>query len=474
MATVDKHFRIKHGLVVEGSSATVNGDLVLTEASTLADLSGIDLSGLENGKVLVYNSSNSTWTIGDSGSSVAISETAPSSPSAGDTWFDSSTGKTYIYYVDGDSSQWIEMSNLGDNNAIAKLADVNVSSLSDGDILVYDSASERWVSTDVSTDSIQEGSTNLYFTNQRALDATSSAYDPAGSAATAASTAQANAIATAAADATNKASTAESNANAYTASVAATIAPGDASTLTSAQAYTDSEINALDTDDIEEGVSNLYFTDARAVSAVSETLSLDNLSDVDTVGVSNGDALVYDQLTSTWIPGDGGGGASIFISPTAPPFPEEGNLWLDSTTGNTYIYYADADTDQWVQTAGPNITPNRGASLTMSSSAPPAPVSGDLWYDPTEGYTYLYYVDDDSSQWVQFGLNRNAADGADGAEGADGADGADGVGIPAGGTSGQILTKSSSADYETQWSDQVDTSTLATTGKAIAMSIVFG
>lgn len=34
MATVDKAFRIKNGLVVEGSSATVNGSNVLTEAST--------------------------------------------------------------------------------------------------------------------------------------------------------------------------------------------------------------------------------------------------------------------------------------------------------------------------------------------------------------------------------------------------------------------------------------------------------
>lgn len=34
MATVDKDFRVKHGLVVEGTNATVNGSNVLTEAST--------------------------------------------------------------------------------------------------------------------------------------------------------------------------------------------------------------------------------------------------------------------------------------------------------------------------------------------------------------------------------------------------------------------------------------------------------
>jgi len=55
--------------------------------------------------------------------------------------------------------------------------------------------------------------------------------------------------------------------------------------------------------------------------------------------------------------------------------------------------------------------PNRGASLFVQTTAPGAPVDGDLWYDPTEGFTYIYYVDIDSSQWIQFGLNRNGAPG---------------------------------------------------------------
>ena len=32
MATVDKNFRIKNGLVVEGTTATVNGNNVVTDA----------------------------------------------------------------------------------------------------------------------------------------------------------------------------------------------------------------------------------------------------------------------------------------------------------------------------------------------------------------------------------------------------------------------------------------------------------
>jgi hypothetical protein len=54
---------------------------------------------------------------------------------------------------------------------------------------VYNAAKGVWKKIASTTDNISEGSTNLYFTDQRALDATSSAYDAAGSAATAESNA---------------------------------------------------------------------------------------------------------------------------------------------------------------------------------------------------------------------------------------------------------------------------------------------
>jgi hypothetical protein len=57
MATVDKAFRIKNGLVVEGSSATVNGSNVLTEASTefLQDTTAGMFDGPQSGITFSYN-----------------------------------------------------------------------------------------------------------------------------------------------------------------------------------------------------------------------------------------------------------------------------------------------------------------------------------------------------------------------------------------------------------------------------------
>jgi len=170
----------------------------------------------------------------------------------------------------------------------------------------------------------------------------------------------------------------------------------------------------------------------------------------------------YDSALGVWKKAGGSGAASITVSDTLPANPIPGGLWLDSTTGNTYIYYEDANTSQWIQTAGPGLVALRNSEFFVASTAPSTPVSGDIWYDSSEGFTYIYYEDIDSSQWIQFGLNNN------------GEDGVDGQGVPLGGTQGQILTKASPNDYETQWSDPADTSSLATTGKAIAMAIVFG
>ena len=41
-------------------------------------------------------------------SSTSISTSPPSNPNAGDSWFDTDEGRTYIYYQDTDSSQWVE------------------------------------------------------------------------------------------------------------------------------------------------------------------------------------------------------------------------------------------------------------------------------------------------------------------------------------------------------------------------------
>ena len=65
-----------------------------------------------DGRTYTYNSSAAKWKITASsngtGSPMAISDTAPGSPSSGDLWFDTTELVPYIYYADGSSNQWVE------------------------------------------------------------------------------------------------------------------------------------------------------------------------------------------------------------------------------------------------------------------------------------------------------------------------------------------------------------------------------
>ena len=167
MATVNKNFRIKNGLIVEGGTATVGGFGVLTKAQADQDY----IVSLIGGTATSANEANKVVKRDANGNFAAGTITA-----------------TFVGNVTG-----------------------TVSSLSNHD-----------------TDDLAEGS-NLYFTNARALSATSAAYDAAGSAAGA----QAAAISAAASDATSK-----------VAAEAALRVSGDAASVATAASDATSKANA--------------------------------------------------------------------------------------------------------------------------------------------------------------------------------------------------------------------------------------
>ena len=177
MATIDKNFKIKHGLIVEGTTGTINNHAILTKSQDdqnyIIGLIGGSATSLATPNSVVLRDANADFAAGTITADI-------------------------IGNVTGDL--------LGDVTG-------TVSSLSNH-----------------TTDSLTEGSSNLYFTNQRAIDANTGLWDTVGSAAQA---------------------------------------------LSDANSFTTSAINALDTDDIEEGTTNLYYTDGRARSAVSGNGGID-------------------------------------------------------------------------------------------------------------------------------------------------------------------------------------------------------
>lgn len=93
------------------------------------------------------------------------------------------------------------------------------------------------------------------------------------------------------------------------------------------------------------------------------------------------------------------GGGSMTTSATAPSSPSDGDMWYDTSTGRTYVYYNDGSSSQWVEFGA---APDAGI-MHVSSGAPSSPNAGDMWYDTDDGTTSLYYDDGSSQQWVQFG-----------------------------------------------------------------------
>jgi microcystin-dependent protein len=56
-----------------------------------------------------------------------------------------------------------------------------------------------------------------------------------------------------------------------------------------------------------------------------------------------------DDYDTEWIIPPSGGGGSITTSDSKPLFPNDGDLWNDTTDGLTYLYLEDVDSSQWVE-----------------------------------------------------------------------------------------------------------------------------
>ena len=80
-------------------------------------------------EVLSWNGSDYDWVAqsggGGGGASVTTSDAAPSSPSDGDLWYNTNAGGLFVYYQDANSSQWVEV--VGKTGATGATGGVSVS-----------------------------------------------------------------------------------------------------------------------------------------------------------------------------------------------------------------------------------------------------------------------------------------------------------------------------------------------------------
>jgi hypothetical protein len=278
VATVNKNFRVKNGLVVEGLTATVNGQNILVEGGS--DSYIIDLIG---GQATSSNTANAVVKRDGSGNFSAGTITA--------TFSGNLTGNvtgTVSSLSNHNTDDLSEGNNLyyTAERAKAEAANLLVNSSQSNIVITKDGSNNLTITAengvaDSTTDDLAEGTTRLYFTTSRAREAISGgtgiSYNNTTGVVAVDNTIATKTYADDAADA------AESAANGYTDSAISTEVSNRNSAISSAistevtnrnNAITDA-IDALDTDDIEEGLNNKYFTNSRARNAVSAGTGLD-------------------------------------------------------------------------------------------------------------------------------------------------------------------------------------------------------
>jgi hypothetical protein len=175
VATVDKNFRVKNGLVVEGSTATVNGNDILTTASSTTNLpEGTNLYFTdERAQDAVGNAVGTGLTYNDT--TGAISVTANTYEAYGEVSthaaLTSTHGVTGNIVGTSDSQTLTNKTIDGSSNTLSNIANA---SLTNSAITINGTSVSLGGTRTLGTDDVSEGSTNKYFTDERAQDAAAS------------------------------------------------------------------------------------------------------------------------------------------------------------------------------------------------------------------------------------------------------------------------------------------------------------
>ena len=263
-------------LIVNGSTTTINSTTLDVDDINITVAKGAASAAAANGAGLTVDGANATFTY------VSASDTFAMNKSLATNLVGNVTGT-----VSDISNHLLDEDNFATDSATKAPSQQSVKAYI---------ASQ--LSTQDNTDELTEGSTNLFFTNERVDD-------------------RVNALIVGG-----------SNITATYDDAAGTL------TIAGAAGYTTSSFNtdlaAKTTDNITEGSSNLYYTNTRADARIAAA-SIGALSDVNTSGAANGKILKYNG--SAWVIADDAGG------PTDTDGLSEGssNLYYTTARANSAI-----------------------------------------------------------------------------------------------------------------------------------------
>jgi hypothetical protein len=322
------------GITASGLLTTANiselTNLYFTNARSRASIS--IASGNVNGKGS-YDSATGVLSI--NAANVTVSSSAPTDPYIGDVWIHADTAVEYLYFSDGTSFQWAEISAAGIGGGTYTYGDANVALLG---YATNTNVALKANVVDLTTANVVEN-TNLYFTNARAVASLT-----AGQSITIDANGRIN-------------STATGSSSTY----------GDSNVIllgyaTNANVALKANVADLKTSNVAE-LTNLYFTNARAIAAITNT-SLSNLTVSGNVIASNfvGNISITGNVVGT------SANVSLVAGSYTATFDNTGNLTIPGTfigSGSSLTGVALTTTGSWTVTTGTNTysitVPQNGA-----------------------------------------------------------------------------------------------------------------
>jgi hypothetical protein len=244
------------------SGITSSGLLTTANISELSNLYFTNARARESITIASSNVSgkgsydSATGVISINAANVTVSSSAPTNPYVGDLWIHADTAVEYLFFGDGDTFQWVELGESGAGSSGSTVAGVT------GNVSNVQLASGITQTGVLTTANVTEV-TNLYFTNARAVAALT-----AGQSITIDANGRINSTATGGSSSTYGDSNVQLLGYATNANVALKANIADLKTANVAE------------------LTNLYFTNARAIAAITNT-SLSNLTVSGNVTASN-------------------------------------------------------------------------------------------------------------------------------------------------------------------------------------------
>jgi hypothetical protein len=114
-----------------------------------------------------------------------------------------------------------------------------------------------------------------------------------------------------------------------------------------------------------------------------------SLAKSDLTNVSNSDFLTKANLAGV---SGGGGNTTVSVSSSVPVAPSSGNLWLDTNTGILYVYFNDGTSSQWIQPVSPYPDTTSLATVSYVNSAVTGLASTSYVNTAVAGYATTGFV----------------------------------------------------------------------------------